>query len=128
MERVSTRGRLTVAPKKVLIIDDELILAENLKAYLETKDCDAWIAHNGAEAIRQAVAFGPEMLVLDYRLQDMNGLLVLEVLRGWLDSECVLITAHPTEEVCEGAARLGITHILLKPFPLAELGRVVCKP
>jgi DNA-binding NarL/FixJ family response regulator len=37
----------------------------------------------------------------------------------------VLITGHPTAEVCERARQLGVSHILFKPFPMAELARAV---
>ncbi|SFB50631.1 response regulator [Azotobacter beijerinckii] len=117
-----------MAIRKVLLVEDEPILAENLQAYLETRRCEVCIARDGAGALLLAANFGPDILVLDYRLPDMDAFQVLDALRGRYDGERVLMTGHPSGEICEGAARRGIVHILLKPFPLADLARVVCKP
>lgn len=110
----------------VLIVEDEQILAQNLKAYLETKCLDVRVAHDGAQAISVAEGFAPEVVVLDFRLPDMEGFQVLEAVRRNRNCHFVLMTAHPSDQVYERASQLGISHILLKPFPLAELARVVC--
>ncbi|NMG75656.1 response regulator [Aromatoleum diolicum] len=115
------------AAKRVLIVEDEEILAGNLKAHLERASCNARIAADGASAIRVFDDFAPDVLVLDYRLPDMNGFEVLDAIRCRCSlCECVLMTGHPTSEVYSGAAERGIRHILFKPFPMLELSRLVC--
>lgn len=115
------------AAKKVLIVEDEEILAGNLKLHLERVSCDARIAPDGASAIRLFDAYAPDFLVLDYRLPDMDGFELLDAIGGRCSlCECVLMTGHPTCEVCRGAAARGIRHILFKPFPLVELSKLVC--
>jgi DNA-binding NtrC family response regulator len=64
-------------------------------------------------------------MVFDYRLPDMEGFEVLDAVRQNRNCHFVLITGHPTAEVCERAHQLGVSHILFKPFPLAELARAV---
>jgi DNA-binding NtrC family response regulator len=56
----------------------------------------------------------------------MEGFEVLDAVRQNRKCHFVLITGHPTAEVCERARQLGVSHILFKPFPLAELARAVC--
>lgn len=115
------------AARRVLIVEDEDILAGNLKSYLERASCDTRIASDGASAIRSFDEFAPDVLVLDYRLPDMNGFDVLDAIRCRCDLRmCVLMTGHPTSEVYDGAAERGIRHILFKPFPLLELSKLVC--
>ncbi|WP_397448563.1 response regulator [Pseudomonas sp. NA-150] len=111
---------------KVLVVEDEQILAQNLEVYLEAQGLDVRVAHDGAKAISIAEGFAPEVVVLDYRLPDMEGFQVLDAVRQNRDCHFVLITAHPTSEVCDRAVQLGVSHILFKPFPLAELARAVC--
>ena len=111
---------------KVLVVEDEQILAQNLEVYLEAQGLEVRVAHEGAKAIGIAETFLPDVMVLDYRLPDMEGFQVLDAVRRNRDCHFVLITAHPTSEVCDRAVQLGVSHILFKPFPLAELARAVC--
>ncbi|WP_448107150.1 response regulator [Pseudomonas azerbaijanoccidentalis] len=110
---------------KVLVVDDEELLAQNLQDYLQAQELDVRIAHNGAEGIGEAEKFTPDVMVFDYRLPDMEGFQVLDAVRQNRMCHFVLITGHPTAEVCERARQLGVSHILFKPFPLAELARAV---
>ncbi len=112
--------------KTVLVVDDEQTLAQNLQAYLERQGLTVHVAHDGASAIGLAERVQPDVTVLDYRLPDMEGFQVLDEVRARRDCHFVLITAHPTAEVRERAAQLGVSHILFKPFPLEELARAVC--
>ena len=68
--------------KYILIVEDEEILAGNLKAYLEKRGCTVRLALDGASGIALAGEFKPEFVVLDYRLPDMSAFTVgLEY--GW---------------------------------------------
>ncbi|MET0847245.1 MAG: response regulator [Pseudomonas sp.] len=111
---------------KVLVVEDEQLLAENLQGYLQAQALEVRIAHNGETAIGEAERFSPDVMVFDYRLPDMEGFQVLNAVRQNRKCHFVLITGHPTAEVCERARQLGVSHILFKPFPLAELARAVC--
>ncbi|MCO6056662.1 response regulator [Pseudomonas sp. MOB-449] len=111
--------------KKVLIVDDEEILAGNFQTYLEMLGCEVCTAASGAIALDVVVNFKPDLLVLDYRLPDMTGFDVFDAMRTLHSCEAVLMTAHPSIEVCNRAIERHIDIILLKPFPLHELGNVV---
>jgi CheY-like chemotaxis protein len=110
---------------RVLVVDDEQTLAQNLQAYLQAQGLEVHLAHDGASGIEQAEALAPDVIVLDYRLPDMEGFQVLETVRRNRQCHFVLITAHPTAEVRERAAELGVSHVLFKPFPLMELARAI---
>lgn len=110
---------------RVLVVDDEQTLAQNLQAYLQAQGLEVHLAHDGASGTELAERLAPDVIVLDYRLPDMEGFQVLEAVRKNRQCHFVLITAHPTAEVRERAADLGVTHVLFKPFPLAELARAV---
>nr|WP_239481980.1 response regulator [Pseudomonas insulae] len=110
-----------------MIVEDEKILAQNLRLYLEQQWFVVQTVADGASALELAPQFQPEVIVLDYRLPDMEGFEVIDALgRDWR-YRCLLITGHPTCAVCEAAAQRDIDHILFKPFPLQEMGRVVTR-
>lgn len=110
---------------KVLVVEDEKILAQNLQAYLLAKGLEVRVANDGAEAIQLAQGFEPDVIVLDFRLPDIDGFEVLDTVRRKRACQFILITGNPTSEVRGRAMDLGISHILFKPFPLAELARAV---
>ena len=110
---------------KVLVVDDEQLLAQNLQDYLQAQGLEVQIAHEGARAIGVAEGFAPDVVVFDYRLPDMEGFEVLDTVRQNRTCHFVLITGHPTTEVCDRARKRGVSHILFKPFPLAELARAI---
>lgn len=112
-------------PNKVMVVEDEQILAQNLQAYLEVKRMEVRLAHDGSSAIELAKQFVPDLVVLDFRLPDMEGFQVFDTIRQSSDCIFVLITGHPTSQVYDGAKQRGIQHILFKPFPLAELARTL---
>ncbi len=106
---------------KVMVVEDEHVLAQNLKVYLEVQGMKVQLAHDGYSAIELAKQFKPDAVVLDFRLPDMEGFQVLDTIRQNHDCSFVLITGHPTSQVRDGAEQRGIRRILFKPFPLAEL-------
>jgi DNA-binding response OmpR family regulator len=111
---------------KILIIEDEEILAENLRDYFTKRAIDARIAPSGEAALGMATQFQPDLLVLDYGLPGMDGLQTFGMLKGLeLHFACVLITGHPTEAVFEAAHQIGIRHILVKPFSFSDLQGVI---
>lgn len=123
--RCAVEQRERVVTNTVMVVEDEAILAQNLRLYLEQHWFVVRTAGDGASAIALAQEFRPDVIVLDYRLPDMEGFEVIDVLGQAWPYRSLLVTGHPTSTVCEAAARRRIAHILFKPFPLQELGRMV---
>jgi len=112
--------------RKVLVVEDEPTLAENIGTYLEAMGHEVRVVGDGSSAIAQCGDFAAELLVLDYSLPDMSGFEVLDAMRRCSClCECVLITAHPGEIVRHAATLRGIRDILFKPFALADLAHLV---
>ncbi|HXD40853.1 MAG TPA: response regulator [Ramlibacter sp.] len=108
--------------KKVLIVEDEPVLAENLQAHFIRSGWDARIAFTGKSALSAADEFMPEMILLDYNLPDMTGFEALQAIRSANHCcSCVMMTGHPIDAVRVEARRHEIGRILSKPFPMAGL-------
>jgi DNA-binding response OmpR family regulator len=116
------RGACVREFKKVLIVEDEEVLAENLRVHFVRSGWEARIAGTGKAALAAADEFLPEMILLDYNLPDMNGFQALESIRSANHCcSCVMMTARPVETVRTEARRHEIGRILSKPFAMADL-------
>ena len=111
----------------ILIVEDERVLAQNMKAYLGRRSTEVRVAANGRFAMEIVCSFAPDVVVLDYGLPGENGFqFYLELVR-YLGRRvgCVMITGYPLEKINRTANTLGIRHLLCKPFSLEELQGLV---
>jgi len=107
---------------KVLFVEDEPTLVASYKRYFDTRYQMAF-ARTGAEALQQLVAFHPDVLVLDLRLPDTDGIALLQQIRqGHRDLPVVVTTAYVSMEPLMSVLDLGHSGYLVKPFDLGELG------
>jgi DNA-binding NtrC family response regulator len=82
-------------PASILVVDDEHLIRWSLEQQLRREGYQVLLAATGADALQIARTESPDVVLLDVRLPDADGVEVLERLRG-LDSDLVviLITAH----------------------------------
>lgn len=108
---------------KILIVEDENILAENLKSFLNRRSPNVKIAGDAITAIEVLQDFTPDLVLLDYGLPGMDGLQTYARIlhRRAPKASCVMITGQLTEGVVRASNDYGIRHVLRKPFSFAEL-------
>lgn len=101
----------------ILIVDDEeVVRLSHLRCLLGT-DCNTQVAQNGNEAIRVMEQHPFDVILLDLRMPDLNGLDVLKVIKErWPTSEVIIITGYPSIESAKEAVRLGAYNYLAKPL------------
>jgi DNA-binding response OmpR family regulator len=107
---------------KILVVEDNPELANNVVTYLKEEGnvCE-WVA-TYREAIDKIVGFGYEMLILDIMLPDGNGLDVIRELRKQrTDSSVLIISAKNSLDDKILGLNLGADDYLTKPFHLSEL-------
>ncbi len=114
--------------KHVLIVEDEvnvsLLMKESLADLGPQYEVDT--AMSGEEALRKFERSVWDLVVTDYRMPGISGLELIEALKKRSPSTLsILITAYGTEEVEQAAQQLKVFKYMTKPFPLADLKRVI---
>src|SRR5262247_4679011 len=111
----------------VLVVDDEQLIRWSLAERLKTDGLTVIEAGTAQEALEQ---FGPEtdLVLLDYRLPDADGLRVLKKMKGTQpDVPIILLTAFSSIETAVEAMKQGAYHYANKPFNLDEIALLVAK-
>ena len=106
---------------KVLIVDDDQTTVKLLQTLLELDGFEVAVAPRGADVIPTADAFGPDVILMDYHLSDMDGVdILIEMREGgrYVDIPVVMTSGLDVEdEVMEA----GATTFLIKPFEPDDL-------
>ena len=112
---------------RILVVEDEHVLAQNVKSYLGRRSPDVRVAGDGRCALEMMASFTPDVVVLDYNLPGENGLQIYsEMVRHRARPiGCVMITGYPLENITPRANKLGIRYVLSKPFSLSELQQLI---
>jgi len=107
---------------KVLIVEDNVELSQNIREYLEGEGHICTEAFTFDQAIDKIISFGYDMLVLDIMLPDGNGLDVIGTLRKQdYESGVLVISAKGSLEDKIRGLDIGADDYLTKPFHLSEL-------
>src|SRR5215831_12229486 len=115
-------------PPLVLIVEDEVILAEAIALYLERSAYTTVIAASGEEGLHRVEEQSPEVALIDLRLPGIDGLEVLRRVRAMSPgTEVVMMTAHGGVTTAVEAMKQGAFDYLSKPVDLDELRVVVDK-
>jgi DNA-binding NtrC family response regulator len=113
--------------EKVLIVDDEKLVRWSLRQKCEEWGYQVSEAETGSDGLRLARNDSPDLVLLDVRLTDMNGLEVLQRLKHAGDARAVImITADPQLEDVKQALKQGAYDFIGKPIDYDEL-RVAVK-
>ncbi len=111
---------------KILVVEDEDTQRNILVDFLRHKGFTPFGAESGQEALAQAQRHHPDLVLLDWKLPDTDGLSLLPKLREVLPlSPIIIITAFATVERAVEAMKKGAYHYLTKPLNLEELLLVI---
>lgn len=111
----------STASRKVLFIEDERELRDAYRRYFDARYEMAFAA-SGAEALPQLESFAPDVIVLDMRLPDTDGIDLLRRIRErHTDAAVVVTTAYASMEPMIEVLGLDHSGYLLKPYSLNEL-------
>ena len=107
---------------RLLLIDDEKDFVSILSKRIKRRNIDVTEAFSGTEAIQALRGQEYDVAVLDLKMEDMNGIEVLKMLKI-LDSNLavIMLTGHGSAEAAEQGIKLGAFDYLTKPCELEEL-------
>jgi two-component system, NtrC family, response regulator AtoC len=106
----------------VLVLDDEVLIRKSLAKVLKARGYAAELASTGAEGLEKASQVRPQVMILDMRLPDTDGLSVLRRVRQ-LDPlvQVIVITAFGDVQSAVEAMKLGACDFLRKPYEMEDI-------
>jgi DNA-binding response OmpR family regulator len=107
--------------RSILVVDDEVPIAEAVRARLASEGYHVRVAHDGPEALRASAEERPDLVVLDLMLPGMDGLEVCRELQrdAWIP--VLMLTARADEADTVAGFAVGADDYLTKPFSMREL-------
>jgi DNA-binding response OmpR family regulator len=109
-------------PVRLLLVDDEVGYLEVLGKRLRRRKFEVTTAVSGAEAIRAARDHDFDAAVVDLKMDDMDGIELLKILRQMLpELKVIMLTGHGSERAARDGLALGAFDYLMKPVELGVL-------
>jgi len=108
-------------PTRVLIVDDEPQIVRALAVNLQAIGYKVDVARSGEEALRVAADHRPDAVILDLGLPGMDGLEVIQGLRGWTTVPIIVLSVRERERDKIAALDAGADDYVTKPFGMGEL-------
>jgi two-component system phosphate regulon response regulator PhoB len=105
------------AVKKILLVEDDLSLAQVYKSRLELEGFEVAHTKDGEEALKATIDFMPDLVLLDVMMPKINGFDVLDILRNTpqtKDVKVIMLTALGQSKDKQRAEALGADEYLVK--------------
>jgi two-component system, OmpR family, KDP operon response regulator KdpE len=106
---------------RVLVVDDEPQILRALRINLRARQYEVTTAATGAEALDEAAAHPPDLVILDLGLPDMDGVDVIGGLRGWTAVPIIVLSGRADSTDKVDALDAGADDYVTKPFGMDEL-------
>lgn len=110
---------MDLSPGKILIVDDEPDIIEFITYNLKSKGYNIVTAHDGAEAIRKAKEFRPDLILMDVMMPNKDGIQAVRELRQLPDFEqtaIIFLTALNDEKSEIAGLQVGADDYITKPI------------
>jgi len=115
-------------PVRVMVVDDQQLMRDGISSLLSIQEGIEMVgtAPDGQEAIEQALALQPDVILMDVRMPVMNGITATKKIRQQLPScQVLMLTTFDDEEEIVKALIAGATGYLLKDIPAQDLAHAV---
>ena len=106
---------------KILVVDDDLALADVVAFTLRRAGLDVFLAHDGQGALGEYAQELPDLIVLDWMLPDMDGLDVCRRIRSASKVPIIMLTVRYADDDVVAALEAGADEYITKPFSPRQL-------
>jgi signal transduction histidine kinase len=111
---------------RVLMVEDDYLVSELIKATLAELDyVVAGEATSGLEALEMTKNLKPDVILMDIKMPDMNGLEAAQQIHEQCPTPVVVLTAYDTKDLVEQAREVGVSAYLTKPPSAQEIERAI---
>jgi DNA-binding NtrC family response regulator len=114
--------------RHVLVVDDEAVVRNGINKALQTRGMATKLASNGREALVLLDSHDFDLVILDIRMPDIDGVEILKKIRSQHpETNVIMITGYPTIDTAVHCIKLGALDYLVKPFRLDDLDAALSK-
>lgn len=106
---------------KILVVDDEMPIADILKFTLSKEGYLVEVAYDGDDAVQKASHFQPDLILLDIMLPKKDGFQVCQEIRSFSAAPVIMLTARDSEIDKVLGLEMGADDYVTKPFSSREL-------
>jgi len=107
--------------RTILVVDDEPQILRALRINLRVREYEVYTAATGTEALQQAARHPPDLIILDLGLPDLDGVEVIQGLRGWTSAPIIVLSGRADSMDKVAALDAGADDYVTKPFGMEEL-------
>lgn len=107
--------------KRILLVEDDVTIAQMLSAYIERDGFRVDVAREGNEALGIFRSFKPDLIILDINLPGKTGFELIPLFREESDSPILMLSARSSEDDKVHCLELGADDYVPKPFSAREL-------
>ncbi|MCG8509244.1 MAG: response regulator [Rhodospirillales bacterium] len=107
---------------RFLVVDDNMFIRTTVRLVLKTLGArDVKEASNGAEALKELETFAPDIIILDWEMEPVNGIELVERIRTAQDTPLafvplIMLTGHSEVDRVNSARDAGVNEFVVKPF------------
>lgn len=113
--------------ERILIVEDELSIAENIQEILELLGyVNIDIANSANQCIKVIKKYRPDLIFMDIKLKgDKDGIELGEIVKGMVDAPLVYVTSYSDPTIIERAKRINPAGFIVKPFNTNDIHAIV---
>lgn len=111
---------------RILVADDQKGVRRLLEELFRKEGYEVCMACDGLEAVQKALDFVPQVILMDMKMPNMNGLeACTEIFKKKPDVPVIMMTAYGEMEVVKKALEIGVKKYITKPFDIIDLRNMV---